>query len=83
MARAKELANFNIVVEKGLEQDRRPEGRLQGEAGRGQGLHDSESGNIQHTGCRSRRGELNPRSGCEHAGCCSGGSSSDIDGGAL
>jgi hypothetical protein len=53
MARANELANFNNDSggEVGLEQDRRQEGRLQGEAGRGQRLHDSKSGIIQHTGC--------------------------------
>jgi hypothetical protein len=59
MALANELAKFNIVVEKwdSSRQDWRQEGRLQGEAGRGQGLHESKGGHIQHTGCRSRRAQ--------------------------
>jgi hypothetical protein len=64
MALANELANLGGEV--GLEQDWRQEGQLQGEARRGQGLHDSKGGHIQHNGCRSRRGELNPGSGCGH-----------------
>jgi hypothetical protein len=85
MALANELANFNIVVEKWdsskIGGKRGP--RLQGEARRGQGLHDSKGGHIQHTGCRSRRSELNPGSGCGHDGCRPSGSSPDADGGAL
>jgi hypothetical protein len=81
---ANELANFNKVVEKwdSSKIGGKTQGRLQGEAGRGQGLHDSKGGHIQHTGCRSRRGELNPGSDhCGHAGCRSSGSSPDTDGG--
>jgi hypothetical protein len=88
MALANELANFNIVVEK-LDSSKIGGKRLRGAAprgsreARGQGLPNSKSRHIQHTGCCSRHGELNPGSGCGHAGCRSGGSSPDIDGGAL
>jgi hypothetical protein len=85
MALADDLASFNSELggEVGLEQDWRQEGRLQGEAGRGQGLHDSKGGHNQHTGCCSRCGELNPTSGSEHAGCRSSSSSPNTDGRAL
>jgi hypothetical protein len=46
-------------------------------------LHDSKGEHIQHPGCRLRRGELDPRSGCGHADCRSSGSSPDTDGGAF
>jgi hypothetical protein len=49
MALADELASFNTKLggEVGLEQDWRQEGRLQGEARRGQGLHDSKGGTTK------------------------------------
>jgi hypothetical protein len=71
MALVDELASFNIMVEKW---DSSKIGGKRGaalimEARIGQGLHDSKGGHIQHTGCCSRPGELNPESGCGHAGC--------------
>jgi hypothetical protein len=84
MALTNELANFNIVVEKwDSSKIGGKRGGSIGKHGGGQGLHDNKGGHIQHTGCRSRRGELNPGSGCGHAGCRSSGSSPDSNGGAL
>jgi hypothetical protein len=85
MARAltHELANFNIVVEKW------DSSKIGGKRGGSKGKHGgvkgytTARGHIQYTGCRSRRGELNPGSGCGHAGCRPSGSSPDTEDGAL
>jgi hypothetical protein len=82
MALANELANLNIRVEKWDSSKiggRR--GGSKGKPGGAKGYTTARAGHIQHTGCGSRRGDLNPGSGCGHA--CSSGFSPDTDGGAL
>jgi hypothetical protein len=88
MALIDELANFNIVR---VETRKWNSSKIGGKRGGSKGKQGSAkgyttvrpSGHIQHTGCRSRRGEINPGLCCRHAGCRSSGSSPDTDGGAL
>jgi hypothetical protein len=85
MALLDELTNFNIVAEKCQTRAKLAArgAAPRGSSGSGQGLHHGKGGHIQHTGCRSRRGELDLGSGCGHAGCRSGGSSRRLTVGAL
>jgi hypothetical protein len=84
MARAKELANFNIVVEKW--DSSKIGGKRSGSKGKQGGAKGyttaQERAHPTH-GLPQATTRAQCRIGCGHAGCRSGGSSLDIDGGAL